>query len=288
MEISTVQMPDEFELVLFGDNQEGNIASAHEKLDECIDFILSGKKRYAVHMGDAVDAFWVSDPRYHPITTTQTPLEQKNSVVKAFAPLAKAKKLLTILKGNHEKALENKAGDISYEISKELRQISKCEYPITGTYTHKLEFTDKDNRPMCKVYLTHGRKSITSVSPDPHRRKAYMQFRLKRLLENMAGDCILMARGHSHIVLVTPPIPTLYLDSSDGQIKQHYTTHGAGTQYIHPDHRWYGCTGSFLKSQMTDGIETYSEVAEYDPVELGYLVATFANRTCVDLREVKI
>lgn len=283
-------MPDEFELVLFGDNQTGNIASAEDKLIECVDYILSGKKRFGAHMGDAVDAFWVNDPRFSPITTTHTPFQQKDIVIDILSPLAKANKLLTVLKGNHEHALESKAGDISFEITKELRKISGSQFPVTGTYTNKLEFTDRKKRLMCKIYLTHGRKSITSVSPDPHRRRAYMQFRLKRLLENMAGDCILMARGHSHIVLVTPPMSTLYLATEKGKIKQHYTEPGLGRSgaFIPPDARWYGCTGSFLKSQMEGGIETYSEIAEYEPVELGYLVATFANRTCVDLREVKI
>ncbi len=99
-----------------------------------------------------------------------------------------------------------------------------------------------------------------------------------------------MARGHSHIVLVTPPIKTLYLETYNKKIRQAYTKPGIGKSggFIPPDHRWYGCTGSFLKSQMDNGIETYSECFEYEPVELGYLVATFANQTCVDLREVKI
>lgn len=281
-------MPDEFELVLFGDDQEGNVAKARDKYEECIDYVCSGKNRYGAHMGDACDAFWVSDPRYDPLTTLKTPLDQKNEAIKQLKPLAKTGRLLNILKGNHEKALESKAGDLNKEICTELQKVSGGQYPIIGTYTSKLEFQDTKSRPMCKVYLTHGRKTITSVSPDPHRRKAYMQFRLKRLLENMAGDCILMARGHSHIVLVTPPLPTLYIASSGGKLKQHYTRPGSGTQYIHPDHRWYGCTGSFLKSQMPDGIETYSEVAEYEPIELGYLVATFADRTCQNLREVKV
>jgi hypothetical protein len=105
----------------------------------------------------------------------------------------------------------------------------------------------------------------------------------------MAGDCILMARGHSHIVLVTAPIPTVYLTTEKGQIKQHYTEAGTGKSgaYIPPDSRWYGCTGSFLKSQEL-GVETYSELAEYEPTELGYLKAIISDRKVVDLREVKI
>jgi hypothetical protein len=290
MKISTIlNMPNEFELVLFGDNQEGNCASASDKYRECIDYICSDPNRYGVHMGDACDAFWCDDvKRYDPMTTKITPAEQKKRFVNDTAPLAKTGRLLTILKGNHEKAIERKYGDFAAEICENLQDISGNQYPIAGTYTNKLEFHGTNGSLMFKGYFTHGRKSLSSVSPDPHRRRAYLQFRLKRLLENMAGDCILMARGHSHIVLVTEPIPTVYLTSEKGKLKQNYTQAGSGKAgaYIPPDHRWYGCTGSFLKSQEL-GVETYSELFEYEPTELGYLIATI-NGTVVDLRGVKI
>lgn len=290
MRISTVpNMPDDFELVLFGDNQLGNIASASDKFQECIEYIRAKPHRYGVHMGDACDAFYVDDKRFDPTTCKSPPLEQLKSVVAMLAPLAKTKRLLTVLKGNHEKALEMKVGDFSAMISEELRKVSGNQYPITGTYTHKLEFVHKDGKLMFKGYFTHGRKSLSSVSPDPHRRRAYLQFRLKRLLEDMCGDAILQCRGHSHIVLVTPPIPTLYLTSEKGKLKQHYTQAGEGKtgSYIPPEHRWYGCTGSFLRSQVLD-VETYSEQAEYPPTELGYLKAIIKNRQMVDLQEVKV
>jgi len=290
MKISSItDMPDDFELILFGDNQEGNIASSREKFQECVEYICENPNRYGVHMGDACDAFWVTDKRYDPSVCKSPPVEQKKNVIELLSPLAKTGRFLTILKGNHEKALENHYGDFAGEIADDLRKISGCEYPITGTYTNKLEFYSKTGALMFKSYFTHGRKSIASTSPDPHRRRAYMQFRLKRLLENMAGDCILMARGHSHIVLVTPPIPTVYLTSEKGKLKQHYTQAGTGKSgaYIPPDNRWYGCTGSFLKSQELD-VETYSELAEYEPTELGYLKAIISNRTVTDLQEVKI
>jgi len=107
----------------------------------------------------------------------------------------------------------------------------------------------------------------------------------------MCGDALLMARGHSHVVLVTPPIPTVYLTSEKGKLKQHYTHAGTGggrgNSYIPPDSRFYGCTGSFLKSQEL-GVETYSELFEYSPIELGYLKAIIRGGTVVDLQEVKI
>lgn len=291
MRISTVpNMPDNFELILFGDAQDGNIACAHEKHKECIDYICADQSRYGINMGDTMDAFWCDDhKRYDPTTCKVSPAEQKKNVIADLTPLAKTGRLLTVLKGNHEKALEVKYGDISAEICEALREASKCQYPIAGTYTNKLEFYSASGPLLFKGYFTHGRKSLSSVSPDPHRRRAYLQFRLKRLLEDMAGDCLLMARGHSHIVLVTPPIPTLYLTSEKGKLNQHYTVAGTGKggSYIPPDHRWYGCTGSFLKSQQLD-VETYSEMAEYPPTELGYLKAIIRDRQMVDLQEVKI
>jgi hypothetical protein len=290
MRISTVtNMPNDFELVLFGDNQLGNIASASDKFQECIQYICAEPTRYGIHMGDAADAFWVDDHRFDPTTCKSPPLEQLKAVVTMLSPLAKTGRLLTVLKGNHEKALELKVGDFTKMICEELRKISENQYPIAGTYTHKLEFIHEDGKLLFKGYFTHGRKSLTSVSPDPHRRRAYLQYRLKRLLEDMAGDCLLMARGHSHIVLVTPPIPTLYLTSERGKLKQYYTKAGTGKtgEYIPPEHRWYGCTGSFLRSQVLD-VETYSEQAEYPPTELGYLVAVVKDRSVVDLREVKV
>jgi len=290
MRISTIpNMPDNFELILFGDNQEGNIATAHDQYKECLDYIIAEPTRYGIHMGDVMDAFWCDDvKRYDPLTCKITPSEQKKRSIEALEPLAKTGRLLTILKGNHEKALERKYGDITTEICEALQTVSGCGYPISGTYSHRMEFVG-DGKPMFKAFFTHGRKMVSSVSPDVHRRRANMQYRLKLILESLAGDCILMAMGHIHLVLVTPPLPVVYITQEKGKLKQHYTHAGTGRtgEYIPPDHRWYGATGSFLRTQM-DGYETYSELAQYPPLELGYLKAIIKDRTVVDLQEVKI
>jgi hypothetical protein len=288
-------MPDNFELIFFGDNQEGNIASSREKFMECIDYICAGKNRYGIHMGDACDAFWIDDPRYHNITTTATPIAQRKSVVKMMAPLVKFRKLITILKGNHEHALERKVGEFAEEMCEMLRAFNPKGYtgswPLFGGFIHKLELFSNSGSPMFKVWVTHGRQTISSVSPDVHRRKAYMQFRLKRLMENKVGDAVVQVRGHNHLLLVTPPLPQLYLTTEKGKIKQHYTHTDNGSaksyDYIPPEYRWFGCSGSFLRSQMT-GEDLYSELAEYDPVELGYLRGIVSDRRFVKLEEVRV
>lgn len=295
MILSTIpNMPDSFEIVFFGDNQEGNAAQSREKYQGCIDYILAAPgKRFGIHMGDAFDAFWVDDKRYREDTTSANPKAQIDAQVEMLSPVARTGQLLTVLDGNHEVALYTKMerfyGNIDGNLPQRIREACGTSYPLTGSYTQKLTFLGTDGKPLFKVYLTHGRRAITSVSPDPHRRRAYMQFRLKRLLENKAGDCICMVRGHSHIVLVTPPIPTLYLSDDGVKLRQHYTSAGSGmgSDYIPPDHRFYGCSGSFLRSQM-EGINPYSEVGEYDPVEIGYLIGTVRDRQFVDLREVKV
>lgn len=291
MKLSIVpNMPENFELVLFGDNQEGNIASAKDKFRECVDYICSKPNRYGIHMGDACDAFWINDKRYDTKTCENPPKEQKKNVIKMLTPLAKTGRLLSMLKGNHEKEIERYYGGFADEMCEELRREgNQPKYPIAGSLVHKIEFINKKNHLMFKGYFAHGRKGIYSVSPDPHRILANKQQRLKKLLEPMAGDCILMVRGHSHIVLVTPPLPALYLATTRGKIRQFYTQPGTGKSdiYIPPEHRFYGCSGSFLKSQMID-VDTYSEAGEMPPTELGYLIAAVEGGNVVDLKEVRI
>lgn len=296
MRISTIpNMPADFELILFGDDQEGNAAKATDKYLECIDYICSGENRYGIHMGDAFDAFWIDDKRYDDITVTCRPKEQIARSMKQLYPLAKTGRLLSKLKGNHEKDLERKLqrlgveSDVNGMMCAELQGVSGCQYPISGTWTNKIAFTDKENKPLWGGYFTHGKKKVSSISPDPHRSLANRQYRLKVILSEMAADCILMVMAHIHIVLVTAPIQSVYLTSEKGKLKQHYTHGGSGRlgSYIHPDHRWYGVSGSFLKTFVED-METYSELAQYNPTELGYLKAITQDRQMVDLIEVKV
>ena len=124
---------------------------------------------------------------------------------------------------------------------------------------------------MYKIYATHGFKNITSAAYDPKRRRVNMQLILKRHLKFKAGDCAVMVKGHTHKLMVCKPESELFLVDDGSRIKQKYTRWGQSEEYIHPDARWYGNTGSFLKLHGKD-ISGYAEIMEYDPVELGFLV----------------
>ncbi|RPI50637.1 MAG: hypothetical protein EHM49_08270 [Deltaproteobacteria bacterium] len=275
----------DYELILFGDNQEGNVLQYRKGYRQAIEYILESKNRFAIHMGDEQEAFWIDDKRYDPVTMESTPLKQQANVIKDLAPLAKNKRLITILYGNHSHRLYPKIGDITENTCERLNV-------LYGGFACVVQFIDKHG-PQYKGYFTHGRKLIRSVADDPTRRLANEKLQVKQHLKNKMGDCLLMAKGHTHRLIVVEPQPQLYLgtDKKDGRdnIAQHYTHNppfGKGG-YVHPDHRWYANTGSFLKCYGED-VNSYSEVGEYDPTELGYVVVEVHDRTITNVRKVVV
>ena len=87
------------------------------------------------------------------------------------------------------------------------------------------------------------------------------------------------------------PEPTLYLDTElrgleyTPHIQEHYTGYPANVGYIHPDARWYVNSGSFLKT-FGENVSSYSEMAEYDPIEIGYAVVEVNHRKITNVRKV--
>jgi len=270
--ISVASLPD-CNYYLTGDWHDGTIASSASDIEKLIITIQNDPIGRVSILGDLIEAFWIDDPRYTQETAIETPLKQRKRTIERLSTIQN--KIDTILMGNHERKLLNKVGDITRDICKELM----VNY---GTYTAKLEFQDG-----YKFYITHGSRPINSISPDPIRRKAYMEFTLKRHLEGKAGDCILMAKGHAHKLLSPEPLPQLYLVTEKGKIKQNYTKPGAKDAYIPPEHRWYCCTGSFLRTQFL-GVSTYSEISEYDPVEMGYCLVRIRDKRVVSVEKVVV
>jgi hypothetical protein len=225
-------------------------------------------------MGDLLEAFWLDDPRYDIETTKDPPLKQKNQMKDKLSCIQS--KIDTMLMGNHCRKLLNKVGNIMEDLCNDL----KIQY---GTYTAKIEFSDG-----YKFYITHGSRPINSISPDPIRRQAYMEFILKRHLEDKAGDCVVMAKGHAHKLLVSSPLPQLYLTTKKGKIRKNYTKPGSGKDpFIPPENRYYCCTGSFLRSQMV-GVSTYSEMAEYAPIEIGYILIEIRDKKVANVKKVVV
>lgn len=278
MELISSTFPSCCELILFGDNQEGNSLQNVERFEEVIDYIASNDKRFAVHMGDAIDAFFVDDKRYDPKTCDSPPIEQANAVIDRMRPIARSKQLITVLLGNHEYELIRKAGNITKEMI--------CKYldvPYGGNVL-KLELRDKHGL-MFKSLLRHGRKRIGSAADSPLRQDANMKLQLVRQLQNVAGDCILMAKGHTHRLIVVPPIVRKFIRNTDDSLETvKLTKLDNDGGFVHPDFRWYCNTGSFLENTKI-GKTGYGELLELDPLDIGCVKVLIEDRQIADIQE---
>jgi len=228
-------------------------------------------------MGDIIEAITIDDRRYDMATTSEPfPLQQIKDAVKTLSPIST--RLLCILEGNHERILW-RFGDLSNEIADQL----KVKY---GTYTAKLTINDKEGKYLYKIFATHGKKNITSTADDPKRRFVNQRLILKRHLKFKAGDCVVMVKGHTHKLLICKPEEELYLTDDTKEIKQRYISSSQNAPYIHPDHRYYVNSGSFLKLYGEMGVSGYAERAEYDPVELGFAVIMVRDGQIHDINKV--
>ena len=123
---------------------------------------------------------------------------------------------------------------------------------------------------MFNHFAGHGWKSVNSTVEPPERAKVNMQIALKNALKAQAGDCLLMSMGHTHKLLVKPPISQLYIEAEEDILVQKYTSAKKHDGFIHPDYRWFVNTGSFLKLYGPES--GYAERAGYPPNELGFAV----------------
>ncbi len=266
MEIIQKQLPPDHSIFLFSDLHEGTIMKHHAGVQKMIESILSQKNNYAICGGDLCEAIGIDDKRYDSSTTSPdspVALLQYKAATKELEPIKD--RLLGIHDGNHDYKMVNRIGNfVRDEVCKSLR------VPY-ATWSAKYLIKDKD-KVRYRLFVTHGSRSLTSAAKDPIQAEANMKATLKKRLSPLAGDCLVMACGHTHQLLVQEPTTALYLTDDGKQIKQDYVTNPENTRFIHPDHRWYANTGSFLKLYGEMGVAGYAERGGYAPVELGYCV----------------
>lgn len=270
MELFSRALPSDHDLILFSDAHEGTILQETGGLMRMREKIKKQKDTFCAFGGDWAEAIVVDDKRYSPDTDKkELPLNQYQKGKEFFAPIAE--KTLFFNMGNHDWLLASRVGNIPKEV---LCKDLSIPY---GTYTTKISIRDYKDRQMYKLFYTHGAKSISSSADDPIRREANMLLQLKRRLSLKAGDCDVMAMGHTHKLMVCAPMASLYLHDDGKKVRSAYTGPSSGdSQWIHPDHRWYCNTGSFLRlyadRPQGQGVSGYAERFGYDPVELGYVV----------------
>ena len=284
MKLLTKKVPTSFNLFLFGDVHLGTILFNQEAFHKFLQTVsqpyegVDPRYNFMIDHGDAIEAIAVDDKRYAAKLMTNpqdTPYDQAKDYVQMLWPVRN--KIICRLQGNHERKLDR--------IANFAKMISDDLGVPYGTYTAKITYVDHRGRLMFKSYHTHGRKSITSTADDPKRRRTNLELILKRHLKFKAGDALIMSKGHSHKLLVCHPNEELYLVDDGEEISQRYTHSDRSSGYIHPDHRTYVSCGSFYNLFAIDE-SGYGEVAEYDPLEIGYVVVLVRNRQIHEVRRV--
>ncbi len=261
----------DWHLYLIGDAHKGSIYHHDDGFREAVSIIAEDRTSKAVFMGDGVDAK-MSDNRHFRLDAVNpkcpTPLEQAKDLARTLKPIQR--NLVTYLVGKHESDL-HRFGDVVEEVCERLRIVQ-------GTYSSIISFLGYNKKLQFKIYVEHGCKVMNSNAADPHDREKAKQKALKsQLRAQQFGDVAIMAKGHAHQLLIVEPTHELYLTTNGGEIKQNYV-HNAYTQdYIHPDLRWYACTGCFYKKYGELGTSSYVETAGYSPTETGMIKFTIEN-----------
>lgn len=281
MKLLTCKLPVNHNLFLFGDDHVGTVLRYDKGWNKMVHMMCSSydglpaNANFGVDHGDIIEAIDLNDPRYDPHTVKNSVLQQIHEAIAVRKPIAD--KLLTILEGNHP-LKKWRFGFITPDVCDALG----VQY---GTWTSKISMVDNRGRLMYKLFCTHGRKQITSTADDPKRRYVNMKLILKRHMRYKAGDCLIQSKGHTHKLLICEPESELYLVDDGKRVVQKYTNTDRVSGYIHPDHRWYVNTGSFLR-MYGEGISGYAEIGEYDPVELGFAIVKVRGRKVVEIKKI--
>ena len=282
MQLFSRALPADCNIYLASDLHVGSLNTHYHGIQGLVDAVAKDKKGFLILLGDLGEAICVDDKRFDPETNDPAltvPVRQYERVVDLLKPIAK--KILYINDGNHDYKLARVINFVRDVVCKQL------DVPY-GTYSSKLTVCDGKGNPQFKLFTTHGYGNVNSAADDPIRRDANQRLSLKRKLQNKAADVSLMAMGHTHKLLVTPPTHALYLCDDGTKINQRYLTpvHETG-EYIHPDHRWFVNTGSFLKNFCL-GASSYSERFGYDPVPLGYVKAEITDYKIRDCKRIEV
>jgi len=262
------RLPATHNIVVSGDFHIGSLLTSGESIDEMVEYIRKTPKTYFAGVGDYIEAIAVDDYRFDMRTTKEyDPFHQANDVVDKLRPIKK--KILALGTGNHEWKLV-RFGDIVREFI-----CDKLQVPY-GTYEYVLVIKDEDGNFMYKIFVSHGFRSISSGAGLRRQRRGNEEVQIEKRLREKMGDCLIMCMGHTHRLIVAKPISILHMVERGGKIKSQYTDVHDNGSFIHPEHRWYVNTGSFLKLYH-EGVSGYASMAGYDPVDLGVPVIQ-----CVD------
>lgn len=285
------KVPVDFNLFLVSCHHLGSVLCHESGWKQLVDHINSSidglpvKNNRYWDCGDPIEAIDPLDKRWVRDTMQLTVLEQMDGAVEARRHIAWA--MIGMNESNHPWKYIRTIGCVTKHILQAIEK--KYSTPVYyGTWASRVAFVSRRNELVFKMLARHGRKSISSTSPDPIRRKAYKEFRLKKILEqNRADDCVLQVRGHTHEQIMVEPMSDMYITDDGRELVKAYKPIEMNAEYIDPSLRWYVSPGSFLKTQALH-ISGYGEIGEYEPLENGYALCKVRNRRINSVEFVEV
>jgi hypothetical protein len=255
---------------LLGDEHLGSEAASTEKISEAVGIIKSDKGAHWGHMGDALEAIHLGDPRFDPDVH-----RGKKAILNAqldiwedvHSPILDTMDFL--LDGNHEETII-KVFNPAEEIARRIKNKYDREIGWGGR-------TIAIGLNGYRLFATHGARAVNSLAGDIMQREMNDCIRIKRLLRDLRSDCHVMAMGHIHKLRVHPPIKKLNLLTKGNKLKESYSfDYTTSDGVLHEDARWYCSTGSFMRGYIY-GATSYGEKLMYPPTELGFIKISVKN-----------
>lgn len=273
-------------IYVLGDFHYGALTCSRSSIRQAVAGIVKDKKAVVLLLGDLLDAITPQDRRWQTTSVAwqdklYTPEEQKKAIVQDLLPLKG--RIPVVLAGNHEWKLMDTAcfpGMIAEDLG--------AQYGGSSCVVH----FDLKGKAAFRIHVMHGGWVPSSNAKDVVQQDANMRATLKMKLQDQVGDCIAHFCGHGHRLLIQPPTAHrhLYITTTKiGKINQNYKVspeQHAG--YLHPDTRWYGMCGSFLKLYSPPGSKSigYAEMYGYRPTEIGCLKATVKDGKLVHVEKL--
>lgn len=285
------KVPIDFNLFLVSCHHLGSVLCHHKGWAQLVDHINSSidglpiKNNRYWDCGDPIEAIDPLDKRFVKNSMELSVLEQMDAAVKCRAKIAWA--MLGMNDSNHPWKYQRTIGCVTEKIIKDVEEKYNTKV-VYGTWASRIAFITRRNELMFKMFARHGKKPISSTSPDPERKQSYKRFRLKVLLKsNKADDCVLQVRGHTHEQIMVEPIRDMYITDDGKELHKAYKKVPHDAEYIDPNLRWYVSPGSFLKTQAL-GVSGYGEIGEYEPIENGYALAKIRSRQISEVKFIEV
>lgn len=288
MEVTTAELSrsGNGSIYIAGDFHYGALTCSRSSIRQMIDGIKRERNAQLCLVGDQIDAITPADKRWQSTSVDWknmliTPEEQSKALVEDLSPLRG--RIPTILTGNHEWKLMN-----TVNLSDQMAKALESFYGSTVCVVH----FDWKGKPAFRFFLAHGSWTPCSQAKDVVQADANMRAMLKLKLQDQVGDCVGMFCGHGHRLLIQPPTAQnhLYITTTrDGSVNQNYkVSPDQSADYLHPDARFYGMCGSFLKLYSPPGSKAvgYGEMKLYRPAEIGCLKAIIKHGQLVDVQKV--